>query len=173
MRRTKIILSAACISLAVSAAGFVWAQSKPAWREPEPLVAATIPTSRSEPPKRDEWSDAKPLEVKRRTTKARGCTAMKLREYVKVRCPYMTAGVRQFVGDTKDVELFVTPRPADGNIFQPPHGGEIVFPLRKGSSLFFQFFEIVEGYDGFGITEGVLVDVTWPESREAPSVVLR
>lgn len=168
MKRGKAFLvAAACISIG----GVVWAQASPAWVPPEPLTGGVIPTTHSDRPARDDWSQAKPVEVLRRTTKARACSASRLREYVKVKCPFNVAGIRQFAGETDDVQLFVTPK--TDNVFAPPFGGAVVFPVRKESGYLFQFFEITEGYEGFGVAESVWVDVSWSASRESPTVVIR
>lgn len=108
---------------------------------------------------------------------ARACEAFVLRDYMRVRCPQAMAAVRQYTGAIKDVSVFVTPkeRAVDGSfhIWEAPLGGDVVFPLRRGESFLFQFFTAEEGYDGFGAVPGVIVDVSWPTSREVPSVVLR
>lgn len=142
-----------------------------------PLASVSVPTTRSAPPKRDEWPGATMVAVTQRTFAARACDAYVLREYMRVRCPQPMTGVRQYAGSIKDVSVYVVPkeRDADGSfhLFEPPLGGEVVFPLRKGESFLFQFFTIEEGYDGFGAGKGVMVDVSWPTSREVPSVVMR
>lgn len=142
-----------------------------------PLASVSLPTARSEPPKRDEWAAATMVAVVQKSSAARACDAFVLRDYMRVRCPQAMAAVRQYTGAIKDVSVFVTPkeRDADGSfhLLEAPLGGDVVFPLRKGESFLFQFFTVEEGYDGFGAGPGVIVDVSWPTSREVPTVVLR
>jgi hypothetical protein len=59
------------------------------------------------------------------------------------------------------------------NLWQEPNGGDVVFPLRKGEAYLFQFFEVADGYEGFGVSQSMLVDVTWSGGRKAPTVVVR
>jgi len=142
------------------------------------LADVEIPTTRSGKPKRDEWQAAQPVRVSQPTPRAKDCTAVVLREYMKVSCPKPMAGIRQFIGGIKDVELFIYPKGQNltqsFDVFTEPNGGDIVFPLRRGENYMFQFFEISQEYDGgFGVSEHVLVDISWAGSRKAPTVVLR
>ncbi len=140
------------------------------------LSTIDLPTIKSDKPKRDEWGAARLVRVEARGARGRRCEAYLLREYMRVRCPQNVGAVRQLLGSTADVEVLVTTKPKDKSgyteVWKPPHGGDVVFPLRKGESFLFQFFEIVEGYEGWGIGEGAMVDVSWPTSRNAPTVVV-
>ena len=140
--------------------------------DPLELASATIPTTVSEKPKRDEWNGAPEVQVLARTPGAKRCKAQLLREYMRVSCPQTIAGIRQFVGPTKDVELFIHAKDIS-NLWQEPNGGDVVFPLRKGEAYLFQFFEVADGYEGFGVSQSMLVDVTWSGGRKAPTVVVR
>lgn len=142
------------------------------WAEPQSLASATIPTTTSDKPKRDEWKDAAEVKVLTRTPSAKRCRAQVLREWMRVSCPQVVAGIRQFVGSTKDVELFIYAKDTT-NLWAEPNGGDVVFPLRRGDAYLFQFFEISEGYDGFGVSQSMLVDVSWSGGRKAPTVVIR
>jgi len=142
------------------------------WAEPQLLASVTIPATASEKPKRDEWKDAPEVKVLARTGNAKRCKAQVLREYLRVSCPQVVAGIRQYVGSTKDVELFMYAKDIN-NMWAEPNGGEIVFPLRKGDAYLFQFFELSSEYEGFGVSQSVLVDVSWSGGRKAPTVVMR
>jgi len=142
------------------------------WTDPLELASAEIPSTRSEPPKRDEWKAGVKVKVAARNDRARSCDVRLLREYVRVSCPQPMGGARQYVGSTKDVEVFVRPK-SYPHLFQEPHGGEVVFPLRRGEAYLFQFFELSEGYDGFGLSASMVVDVSWSGGRKAPTVVIR
>lgn len=142
------------------------------WAEPALLAEVTIPTATSDKPKRDEWKGAAEVKVLARSQGAKRCRAQLLREYMRVSCPQVVAGIRQFVGSTKDVELFIHAKEAN-NLWQEPNGGDVVFPLRKGEAYLFQFFEVSQGYEGFGVSPSMLVDVTWSGGRKAPTVVIR
>jgi len=176
----------AAVVASASAAGLVLAQTPSASTpapasaqparaplvEPRPLTEITIPTDRSDKPKRAEWAAAPRVDVPLRSPRAKSCTAQVIREYVRVRCPFVMAGVRQFAGSIEDVETFVTPK-GERDVFSGPNGADVVFPLRKEQGFVFQFFEIAEGYDGWGVGLSVLVDVSWAASDPAPTVVLR
>jgi hypothetical protein len=142
------------------------------WAEPQLLSSVTIPTTTSEKPKRDEWKDAVEVKVLARTTGAKRCRAQVLREWMRVSCPQVVAGIRQYVGPTKDVELFIYAKSID-NLWAEPNGGDVVFPLRKGEAYLFQFFEVSSNYEGFGVSQSMLVDVSWSGGRKAPTVVIR
>lgn len=142
------------------------------WAEPQLLSSVTIPTTTSDKPKRDDWKDVPEVKVLARTSGAKQCKAQLLREWMRVSCPQVIAGIRQFVGSTKDVELFIYAKSID-NMRAEPNGGDVVFPLRKGDTYLFQFFEISDQYEGFGVSQSMLVDVTWSGGRKAPTVVIR
>jgi hypothetical protein len=112
------------------------------------------------------------VKVLARTTGAKRCKAQVLREWMRVSCPQVVAGIRQFVGPTTDVELFIYAKSID-NLWAEPNGGDVVFPLRKGEAYLFQFFEVSENYEGFGVSQSMLVDVSWSGGRKAPTVVIR
>jgi len=164
-------------SSSARASASLWASVRPPpapseWMDPLELANATIPVTSSGKPKRDEWKDAIAVKVLARTYGAKRCKAELLREWMRVSCPDPMGGIRQFVGPTKDVELFIYAKDIT-TLFQDPNGGDIVFPLRKGEPYLFQFFALSWGYGGFGVSQSVLVDVTWSGSRKQPTVVLR
>lgn len=143
---------------------------------PAALASLTIPTEKSELPKATEWGGAALVEPTRRSLRASSCKVSVLREYVNVSCPFNTGVIRQFVGGTKDVEVWVTPKPMQNDsfdIWSGPQGGRVVFPLRRGDGYVFQFFTIESGYEGFDVGASVVVDASWSESRSTPTVVLR
>ena len=142
------------------------------WAEPQVLASMTIAGTISDKPKRDEWKAAPEVQVLARTSGAKRCRAQILREYMRVSCPQPMAGIRQFVGSTKDVELFIYAKDIQ-NLWLEPNGGDVVFPLRKGDAYLFQFFQLSDGYEGFGVSPAMLVDVTWSGGRKTPTVVIR
>lgn len=133
-----------------------------------------FPTERSELPTSDEWKSAPAVEISRRSAAARACRVYRVREYLKVHCGIPMAGLRQLAGNPKDVLLFVVPKTMDGSLFDPPLGGQVIFPLRKGEARLFQFFEIAPmDYEGVFPGPSVVVDASWPDGTSAPTVVLR
>jgi hypothetical protein len=142
------------------------------WMDPLELASATIPTTISDKPKREDWKSAVEVRVRSHGYSAKSCKAELLREWMRVSCYQAMGGIRQFVGSTKDVELFIYAKDIQ-NLFAEPNGGEIVFPLRKGEPYLFQFFTLSSEYEGFGVSPSVLVDVSWSGSRKQPTVVMR
>jgi hypothetical protein len=138
-----------------------------------PFTRDPFPTERSDAPSQDEWKTAPMVEVTRRGAAARACRAYRLREYVKVHCGFATTGLRQLAGSPKDVSLFVTPKSLDQPMFDPPNGGQVIFPVRKGEARLFQFFDMQSDWDALVPGPSVVVDVTWPDGEASPTVVLR
>ncbi len=168
--------SATTVPAAATSASAKW--PAPDLRVPAPLASQTIPTDKSELPKGDKaWHATTLIEPTRRSHRAANCRVFMLREYLNVFCPLNIALIRQFAGPTKDAEVWVTPKPfVDGrfpDLWNGPLGGKVVFPLRKGEGYVFQFFIVAEAYEGFGVDPSIVVDASWPESQEKPTVVLR
>jgi hypothetical protein len=168
--------SASTVPAAATSASAKW--PAPDLRVASPLASLTIPTDKSELPKGDKaWLGTTMVEPTRRSHRAQSCRVFVQREYLNVFCPLNTAMIRQFAGPTKDVEVWVTPKPfVNGqfpDLWNGPLGGKVVFPLRKGEGYVFQFFIVAEAYEGFGVAESVVVDASWPESQKTPTLVLR
>ncbi len=139
-----------------------------------PLAKEMIPTDKSDLPTADEWKTAPAIEVTRRSPTARWCRVYRVREYVKVHCGMPLSGLRQLAGSPKDVQLFVTPKSPDKNMMDPPNGGQAIFPLRRGEARLFQFFELgSDGWEGFSPDPSVVIDASWPDGLEHPTVILR
>jgi hypothetical protein len=139
-----------------------------------PLSKETIPTERSELPTADEWKSAPIIQVTRRSPLARWCRVYRVREYLKVHCGMPIAGLRQMAGSPKDVQLFVvTKSTANGSLTDAPNGGQVIFPLRKNDSRLFQFFEIFNDGWQWEPDPSVVVDASWPDGTDAPTVILR
>lgn len=170
--------SASTVPAAATSASAAPKWPAPDLRVPAPLASQSIPTDKSELPKGDKaWLGTTMIEPTRRSLRASSCRVFMLREYLNVFCPVNAAMIRQFAGPTKDVEVWVTPKPfVNGqfpDLWNGPQGGKVVFPLRKGEGYVFQLFIVAEAYEGFGVAESVVVDASWPESQTTPTVVLR
>lgn len=145
---------------------------------PPALATQTIPGERSAVPTADEWKGAVLVEPTRRSPRASLCRVYLVREYVKVHCPYILAGIRQHTGGSKDVQLWVTPKKIDpdgiNDLSAAPNGGQVIFPLARGEARMFQFFELsFEGYGGASPASSVVVDSYWASGRPAPNLILR
>lgn len=142
---------------------------------PVELASLTVPVDKTPRPKGAEWADARPVRTSRRTRAARTCSALLLREYLKVTCSMGLAGVRQFAGPIEDVAVWVSPATTFQTLFgTESRGGSVVFPLRRGSGHVFRFFGAESAYDG-GIypNDGPLVDAYWPAGDASPTVTIR
>ena len=140
-----------------------------------PFASVSIPSERSAVPKPAEWEQAKEVRLDRRTVATTKCRAFVLREYMKVKCAVPMVGVRQFAGSIEDVQVAVVPKDEPPKVFLAPLGGHVVFPLRRGQGLLFQFFEAATGGygEGFFPANGAIVDAYWPAGDAAPTVTVR
>jgi hypothetical protein len=67
--------------------------------------AEPFPEEKSKAPKANEWKDAKEVRLSRASRRANGCTAYRLREWIKIHCDRMTGGARLTAGSSEGVEL--------------------------------------------------------------------
>jgi hypothetical protein len=185
--KAAILVVASAALVLMSTRGFAGPAAKPSaspsasasaaprvFVEPVELGAQAIPSEKTKPPGRDEWAGARPVLTGRRTAASSTCTALLLREYLKVRCSGWTSGVRQFAGPIDDVEVWVSPANTVDQLTQSEGGGHVVFPLRRGVGHVFRFFGADFDYGGSIFpTGGPLVDAYWPAGDASPTVTIR
>lgn len=149
----------------------------PPKREPpiEPLEKQTIPAERSPVPKLEEWKNATPVHVERRSSDAHSCDVLRVREWLKVKCDISVGAIYQHAGTPEGVSFWVRPIPyLWSNGFEEKNGGEMIFPLRPGDRRLLQFFHLRQDpCVSIGFTPSVMVDETWIEGDPGPTVVLR
>jgi hypothetical protein len=139
---------------------------------PEPLEAQAIPATPSARPTLDEWKSATQIEPTRRSREARRCRLYRVREWLKVKCDAMTAGIRQQGGSPEGVFLWVGPKSDYGWV--EDNGGELILPMRPGDRRVLQFFRLVpEMCFGIASSPGIILDETWIEGDKGPTLVLR
>lgn len=171
-------LSAAGVALAAADAGAsanVAPKAPPRSRPPatKPLASEPIPTTASERPTLEEWKSAVVLEVTRRSPEAVGCRAYRVREWLKVHCDFLMAGIRQLGGGADGVLLWVVPKTSE-NLWEPGQGGQVILPMRPGDRRVVQFFALDGGdYGGIWSTPSVVLDEVWLEGAPGPTVILR
>ncbi|MFO0616779.1 MAG: hypothetical protein U0414_29565 [Polyangiaceae bacterium] len=142
--------------------------------DPVDLAGLTIPEERSPLPGRDEWASARPVLTARSNSASRACSALLLREYLKIECAMSLSGIRQFAGPIDDVALWVTPFARPSDAFDHEGGGYVVVPLRRGEGHLFRFFRAEWHYGGDVFpADGPIVDAYWPRGDAAPTVTIR
>lgn len=180
MRAARAALFAAAATLAVrgSIAGPSGARlvipPRVEQAELPPFDAEPFPEEKSKAPRPGEWKEARAVRLGRVARAARGCTAHRLREWVKIHCDRHTSGLRLLAGSAEGVEISVpeAATPQDG-LASVGRFFEIVFPVRRGDQRVFETFDFDFGlYDGFGTEPGLLVEEEWREGAPGPRIAL-
>jgi hypothetical protein len=130
-----------------------------------PLLDADPPSADKSPsPKPDEWSKATPVRLTRTSPTGGGCRAVRVREWLRIRCATKTFAVSLLGGSNEGVAFWIGPE-SDG---QP---GEIQFPLRRGDRRVFQFWAYGKDAEGgFQAKPLLVVQEQWIEGDAAPIV---
>ncbi len=137
-----------------------------------PLAGMDLPSEPSAAPGKDDWKAAQAVSLDNELTP--GCSALLLREWLRVRCKGSLPGSGAVVsGPSKEV-LFYIGVPRDQHGF-PNHGEsfiDVVMPLRRGESRLVQLTRATTGgYDGpFSQGSWVLLSQEWRPQRKAPAV---
>jgi len=139
-----------------------------------PFDEEPFPAEKSKAPKLAEWKDARAVRLSRVARQAAGCTAYRLREWVKIHCDRMTGGLRLLAGSAEGIELWVPEAVDPKNVFATVgRFCEIVFPVRRGDVRIFETFDFELGeWEGFGTSPGLLVEEQWTEGAARPQIAL-
>jgi hypothetical protein len=128
----------------------------------------------SKTPKPEEWKTAPKVKLTRDTP---GCTAYRIREWLKVHCTGLPAAGASLLAGTRDgVQVWVEPGllTEGKDAMKKVHDAEVVFPVRRGDGRVFQIAQFGEGYDGpIGWNTGVLVSESWVDGEAAPIISVR
>jgi hypothetical protein len=151
-------------------AALLTAESVPAAApEPATIVTGPWPEGKSSAPTHQAWLNAETVAFTRASgARATRCTAQRVREWLKVRCPELhTSAITQLGGAASPVSSSITPAGDD----RIPGGGEAVFPLRTGDRRVLLWWTLGEGYDGpLTVVPGIVLQEYW--LAEQPILVL-
>jgi hypothetical protein len=134
--------------------------------------AEPFPQEKSKAPTPSEWTAAPRVRLTR-MSRGVGCTAKRVREWVKIRCDRQTAGLRLIAGSTAGIELWVAEVIPGENAFASiGRFSEIVFPVRQGDRRVFEVVMIELGfYEGWGTDSAFLIEEEWLEGG-APQIAM-
>lgn len=138
--------------------------------------AEPFPEDKSKAPKPAEWKEAPRVRLSRVAERASDCRAYRVREWMKIHCDRLVAGLRLLAGSTEGIALWIWERPpgaSDTQFFSSGHGADVIFPARRGDRRIFQAIDIDFGeYEGWGTAPGVLIEERWPERAKSPEIAL-
>lgn len=128
-------------------------------------LEAPIPGPESSPaPTAKEWVDASPVKLTRTSPAASGCSARRVREWLRVRCPGKTFALSLLGGSNEGLAFWIGPE-AEGWF------GEVQFPLRRGDRRVIQFWGTKTDPAGVGeLAPTLVVQEQWVEGEAAPMV---
>lgn len=129
-----------------------------------PLV---VPGAEKSPvPKHAEWQGAPAVKLTRTSSRASGCVATQVREWLRVRCPHRTFAISLLGGSNEGLAFWIGPE-AEG---QP---GEAQFPLRRGDRRVIQLWEQGKADDGSAVPKpSLILQEQWLDGEPAPTLTL-
>lgn len=128
---------------------------------------------KSPQPTKKEWAEAGSFEMTRlHGQRAKKCDALRIREWLKVRCHGVpTAAIQLVGGQAKNVYYWIQPPSEETG--QLPGDGEVVLAVRQGDVRVIQWWTFGPGYDGpLTVLGSVMLQQKWPEGVDEPSFVL-
>jgi hypothetical protein len=135
--------------------------------EADPPAAAATPA-----PKPDEWKGAPVVAL---AHDVEGCRALRVREWIKIRCEGLpAAGASLLAGTRAGVELWVDPPKEPKEQMKTPRAAEVIFPVRRGDGRILQIGQFGEGYDGpVAWNLAYIISEQWIEGENAPIISVR
>jgi hypothetical protein len=133
---------------------------------PEPASFEADPPGpeKSAVPTAKEWVDAASVGLTRRSPAASGCSARRVREWLRVRCPVKTFAISLLGGSNEGLAFWIGPE-AEGQF------GEVQFPLRRGDRRVIQLWGTKTGPAGVGeVVPSLVLQEQWVEGEAAPMV---
>lgn len=128
-------------------------------------LEADVPSAEKSPvPSAKEWQTATTVKLTRRSPAASGCTAKRVREWLRVRCPVKTFALSLLGGSNEGLAFWIGPE-AEGRF------GEVQFPLRRGDVRVVQFWGTKTDPTGVGeVVPSLVLQEQWVEGEAAPMV---
>jgi hypothetical protein len=123
-------------------------------------------TEKTKPPSAAEWAAARPVKLTRVSPRAATCTALRVREWLRVRCPTSTFALSLLSGSIEGLSFWIGTE-AD-NAF-----GEVQIPLRPGDRRVVQLWTSrpVDG-GATAVDPYIVLQELWVEGEASPVVTL-
>lgn len=132
--------------------------------EPTPFEIDPPGAEKSPPPTAKEWVDASSVKLTRTSPGASGCSARRVREWLRVRCPVNTFAISLLGGSNEGLAFWIGPE-SEGRF------GEVQFPLRRGDRRVVQFWGTKTDPAGVGeLAPTLVLQEQWIEGEAAPMV---
>jgi hypothetical protein len=129
-----------------------------------PLEADPPAGEKSAVPKAAEWAKASPVRLARVGPAASGCIALRVREWLRIRCPIRTFAISLLGGSNEGVAFWIGPEAEQ----QP---GEVQFPLRRGDRRVVELWTYGKDAEGgFMPQPALVVQEHWVDGEAAPTV---
>jgi hypothetical protein len=133
-----------------------------------PLAALDVDLSSSEkskPPTAAEWTAGKRVLLTRVSPRAATCTAIRVREWLRVRCPMPTFALSLLSGSIEGLSFWIGTE-ADNQF------GEVQVPLRPGDRRVVQLWTSRAAQTGAAVEPSIVLQELWIEGEASPVVTL-
>lgn len=173
----KTLIAAAVLAVpmllgAVRAAAEDSAAGEGKAEEPPPFDAQPFSEERTPLPTRAEWASAPRVTLDPRT-KEPGCSAWRVREWVRLRCDQGGYGaVRMLAGERDGLQMRLGGPTSE---FDEAAGDlEVVLPVRRGDARVIELMSLEFGYKGsMSVEPWRVLSEVWPAEDERPTIVLQ
>jgi hypothetical protein len=132
--------------------------------------APAFPEEKTPRPKDADWEGvmADQIDIKGLPS---GCSALRIEEWVRVRCGSTLASIGLVGGDRTDVSVRMDPVNEDF-LVPASSGGEMVFPVRRGDRRLFEWVAVEFGYKGMTSTGPLFVlSEVWLPGDDTPALI--
>ncbi len=137
-----------------------------------PTLASDVPGAEiSKAPTAAEWTQAKPVTLTRVSPRTASCRAVRLREWIRVRCASKTFAISLLGGDSGGLSFWIGTEP--DNLF-----GEVQLPMRRGDRRVVQLWATRDDPSGVAPSGTVVVEPwlvlqeLWAEGDAGPTVTV-
>jgi hypothetical protein len=132
--------------------------------------APAFPEEKTPRPKDADWQGTQPSDISIQGL-PRGCSALRIHEWVRVRCESTLASIGLVGGDRTDVSVRMGP--VNEEFLMPASsGGEMVFPVRRGDRRLFEWVAVEFGYKGMMSTGPLFVlSEVWLPGDDTPALI--
>jgi hypothetical protein len=121
-------------------------------------------------PKDNEWKAAENVAFSPGSSMPGGCSAQRIREWIRVRCETDVASIGLIGGERTDVFAVLGLPVEEWQMFPP--NGELVFPVRRGDRRMFEWLGVEFGYKGANSTVPLLaISEYWLPGDEGPTLI--
>ncbi|UQA62881.1 hypothetical protein [Polyangium aurulentum] len=136
---------------------------------PPAYDAVPFPDHKSPRPKDTEWNHADAVAI---NGLPYGCAALRINEWIRLRCESTLASIGLVGGDRTDVSMRLDPMTEEDAVMGFHRAGEMVFPVRRGDRRLFEWVQVEFGYKGM-MSTGVLLVLSehWLPDEEKPTLI--